>query len=121
MYKRQLYDSPNFRRNGANTGHSYAVQPLIYKSLNVNNVTVYSEGLSPDVEIKEDFTDLGVLGDPNEPLLAVVLSLIEGRTSEMSVKNGIFEVLGESSNYDLLHQMMYTEDPDLPGTWKVEF
>ncbi|MCX2836555.1 S41 family peptidase [Salinimicrobium sp. MT39] len=116
-----LYDSPNFRRNGANTGHSYAVQPLIYKSLNVNNVTDYSEGLSPDVEIKEDFTDLGVLGDPNEPLLAAVLSLIEGRTSEMSVKNGIFEVLGESSNYDLLHQMMYTEDPDLPGTSKVEF
>jgi C-terminal processing protease CtpA/Prc len=116
-----LYDSPDFRRNRVNTGHSYAVQPLIYKSLNVNNVTDYSEGLKPDVEIKEDFTNLGVLGDPQEPLLAAVLSLIEGRIPQMSVKNGIFEVLGESRSYDLLHQMMYTEDPDLPGSSKVEF
>src|SRR5690606_21140038 len=29
-----LYDSPNFGRNNANPRHTYAVQPLIYKSIN---------------------------------------------------------------------------------------
>lgn len=106
-----LYDSPDFRRSGANLGHTYAVQPLIYKTLNANNVSDYVDGLPPDVEISENVRNLGILGDPREPLLAVVLDLIEGRAPAMSSSNKKrFKVLGESGMYDHLYQQMYAED-----------
>ncbi len=103
-----LYDSPDFRRSGANLGHTYAVQPLIYKTLNANNVSDYVNGLPPDVEISENFRNLGMLGDPQEPLLAAVLDVIEGRAPQMS-SSKYHEVLGESQMYDPLYQKMYTE------------
>ena len=105
-----LYDSPDLRRGGANPGHTYAVQPLIYKTLNANNVSDYVKGLPPNWEISEDFTNLGVLGNPQEPLLAAVLALIENKIPATHAKNILFEVLGESSLYDQSSQVMYTED-----------
>ena len=73
-----LYDSENFGREGANPDHTYAMQPLILKSLNANGVTDYFDGLAPDTELGEDYTNLGVLGDPTEPLLAEALFQITG-------------------------------------------
>ena len=75
-----LYDSPNFRRSGANPSHTYAMQPLIFKSLNINGVTDYFNGLSPDSAnvLNESVNDLGVLGDINEPLLAAAIAKIQG-------------------------------------------
>ncbi len=73
-----LYDSSDFSRSGANPDHTYAMQPLILKSLNANGVTDYFDGLAPDTELSEDFTNLGILGDPTEPLLAEALFQITG-------------------------------------------
>ena len=73
-----LYDSENFGREGANPDHTYAMQPLILKSLNANGVTDYFDGLAPDTELGEDYSNLGVLGDPSEPLLAEALFQITG-------------------------------------------
>ncbi|MDX1601974.1 MAG: S41 family peptidase [Salinimicrobium sediminis] len=106
-----LYDSPTFRRNKVNTGHTYAVQPLIYKTANADGVTDYSEGLIPDVEISENISDLGVLGDSNEPLLAAVLAIIAGtQPLDTRVKNELFTIFGESGMDDALYQKMYTRD-----------
>ena len=107
-----LYDSPDFRRNGANLGHTYAVQPLIYKTLNANNVSDYVNGLAPDLEISENIRNLGVLGDPQEPLLAATLSLIENEAPSMQADMfGRMEILGESGMHDPLYQRMYAEEP----------
>jgi C-terminal processing protease CtpA/Prc len=78
-----LYDSPNFRRNGANPAHRYAMQPLVLKSLNSVGNTDYFDGLFPDIVQEEDFENLGILGDENEPLLARCLEDIRlnGRAS----------------------------------------
>lgn len=106
-----LYDSPNFRRTGASLNHTYAVQPLIYKTLNAAGVTDYVNGLPPDFEIKEDFENLGILGEPSERLLAAALAVIEGRTPQMpQLKNINFKVIGETGMNDLLHQKMYADD-----------
>jgi C-terminal processing protease CtpA/Prc len=105
-----LYDSPNFRRSGANLGHTYAVQPLIYKTLNANNVSDYVNGLEPDVEMSENIRNLGMLGDPQEPLLAAALAAISGENTAMSNSKLQVEVLGESEMYDPLYQKMYAED-----------
>ncbi len=107
-----LYDSPNFRRNNVNPGHSYAVQPLIYKTVNIAGVTDYAEGLPPDFEIKENFRDLGILGDPSERLLAATLDLIEGNMQEddsMPDKLNM-EVIGESDMFNQLYQKMYVRE-----------
>lgn len=106
-----LYDSPDFRRNGASLGHTYAVQPLIYKTVNAAGVTDYVDGLPPDLEIKEDIRNLGQLGDPSERLLAAALAIIEGGAAQTSdFKISEFKMIGEEGMYDLLYQKMYDED-----------
>ena len=75
-----LYDSSNFGKQNANPGHKYAIQPLVFKSLNSVGFTDYSNGFSPSasMELAEDFSNLGTLGDPAEPLLALAISDITG-------------------------------------------
>ena len=71
-----LYDAPapNFSKSQANPGHSYAMLPLVFKTSNAIGFTDYAEGLFPDIQLKENYTNLGVLGDVNEPLLAAALN-----------------------------------------------
>ena len=75
-----LYDSPNFRKTGANPGHKYALQPLVLKSLNSVGFTDYFNGFSPDplMELAEDYSNMDVLGNETEPLLALALADISG-------------------------------------------
>ncbi|WP_372757910.1 S41 family peptidase [Mariniflexile sp.] len=79
-----LYDSEDFGREGANPSHTYAMQPLIYKSSNKVGKTDYFNGLTPDIELKESQLNLGVIGDVNEKLLAAALANIEGSISKLN-------------------------------------
>ncbi len=38
----------------------------------------YTNGFIPEIELAEDLANLGILGDPNEPLLARALEEITG-------------------------------------------
>lgn len=71
-----LYDSPNFTLNQVNPRHQYAMLPLIFKTANANGVTDFVDGLTPNIEFHEDYTNLGVLGDVTEPLFAEALNQI---------------------------------------------
>lgn len=73
-----LYDSPNFTRENVNPNHTYALQPLIFKSLNSVGFTDYDNGFIPEILLGENFANLGILGDPTEPLLAAALANIQG-------------------------------------------
>jgi C-terminal processing protease CtpA/Prc len=73
-----VYDSPNLQREGANPNHTYAMQPLVAISVNKNNQVVPSSGLVPTTELAENPTNYGVLGNPNEPLLAAAIANIQG-------------------------------------------
>jgi len=107
-----LYDSNNFRRNGdnLNLNHTYALQPLILKSVNANGFTDYVDGLTPTIEVNEDYSNLGELGDPNESLLKAAIDDIlgngrpSGRTQPLEIKN-----IGESKMYNATYQRMYVE------------
>ena len=96
-----LYDSPNFGRQGANPAHTYAMQPLVLKEINSVGFTDYDNGLSPDpnFEVVENLNDLGVLGDPNEPLLARAIQHISGLgfAPEQSTINPIVEIYSSSN------------------------
>lgn len=107
---RTLYDSPTFSKSEVNPTHTYALQPLIFKSLNVNGKTDYFNGLDPDIFLKEDYGNLGVLGDVNEPLLAAALSDISG-TSRMLFTTGTSELkeLSNSKSFQPLPNAMYVD------------
>jgi len=68
-----LYDSDNFKRDGANPNHTYAMQPLVVKYANAVGFTDYSNGLNPNIVMSENPQNYGALGDENEPLLARAL------------------------------------------------
>lgn len=106
-----LYDSPDFRRRGANPGHTYAIQPLIYKSANAAGVTDYLDGLPPDVLLREDLSNLGIIGDPNEPLLHAALNHIEGGLSEKRKLTAEYELVGESGMNGPLYKKMFVNTP----------
>lgn len=104
-----LYDSEDFGRAGANPGHTYAIQPLIYISLNSEGNSRFINGLPPDVEIEEDVLNLGILGDPNEPLLQATLNTIAGLPQQaIKLKQIDFEQVGESGMDELLYKEMYS-------------
>jgi C-terminal processing protease CtpA/Prc len=109
-----LYDSPDFRRTGANPGHTYAIQPLIYKSANAAGVTDYLNGLPPDIELPEDLSNLGIIGEPNEPLLQAVLNHIQGLPAQKSRILRPHEVIGESGMDHLLYKKMYDQSISVP-------
>lgn len=73
-----FYDGPppNFKRSEANPSHFYAIQPLIFTSANANGVTGFVDGIPPTIEFPEDLTNLGILGELNEPLLEAALNEI---------------------------------------------
>ena len=109
-----LYDSQDFGRSGANPGHTYAIQPLIYKTVNASGVTDYVDGLQPDILIAEDFENLGVLGDPNEPLLQAALNDINGISQKMPQQDFIpIDEIDFNSGQNPLYQKMFT-DENLP-------
>ena len=109
-----LYDSPDFRRTGANPGHTYAIQPLIYKSANAAGVTDYLNGLPPDIELPEDLSNLGIIGEPNEPLLQAALNHIKELPAQKSRTLRSLEVIGESGMDNLLYKKMYDQSISVP-------
>lgn len=114
-----LYDSEDFGREGANPGHTYAIQPLIFKTLNSVGNTDYVNGLDPDIELREDVLNLGILGDPSEPLLQAALNSIEG-ISPAATKRALrtFKPVGESGMKELLYQKMYIDE--LPASLRPQ-
>jgi len=106
-----LYDAPapNFSRSEANPGHTYAMLPLVFKTVNAVGFTDYVNGLVPEVAIDEDFSNLGVLGEVDEPLLAAALNAIFP-TSFQQKRGAIkFEELSESKAHLPTYQLMVAE------------
>lgn len=104
-----LYDSSNFRRDKANPGHTYAVQPLVLKSINSVGYTDYFNGLDPEIKIEEDYANLGMLGDVNEPLLKAAIEDILGKKVSKKSNNTTRqpESIGDSNMFNPNYQRMY--------------
>ena len=83
-----VYDSANLLFENVNPNHSYAMQPLVANSVNVNDLLVPSNGLAPTFEITESPSTLRTLGAIDEPLLEVALFdiLMSGRPSPQIIQ-----------------------------------
>jgi carboxyl-terminal processing protease len=66
------------RVNKINPKVQWAIQPLLGRNENAEGFSDFTEGLVPDVQLKEDLENLGILGDQNEPLLARAIQEIIG-------------------------------------------
>jgi carboxyl-terminal processing protease len=107
-----LYDSEDYTRSNVNLDHTYAIQPLILKTANKDGFTDFFDGLDPDIESRESFSNLGILGNPNETLLNRALQeIIPGfaPTSNESKSIHSIELLGEDDMNSPSFQRMYTE------------
>ncbi|MFD1064242.1 S41 family peptidase [Winogradskyella litorisediminis] len=95
-----IYDSEDFSRNNVNASHTYAMQPLIYESANVDGFFQYYDGLSASAgfELSENFGNLGILGDENEPLLERAIMDITGNGRFLdSFENDYFKPIPDES------------------------
>ncbi|KAA1242794.1 S41 family peptidase [Aquimarina sp. RZ0] len=106
-----VYDAPEplFRRSEANSGHKYAMLPLVLRSSNVNGVTDYVDGLVPDIELREDLSNAGILGDENEPLLKAALDDILGNRSVGNKNIQNINFIGDSNMFDPTYQRMFVD------------
>ena len=64
-----------------NPNHKYLLLPITFKNYNSEGVGDYSEGLLPNISFPETLSNMGVLGDVEEPLLKKALEYISGQTS----------------------------------------
>ena len=83
--------------------------PLVFKTVNANGVTDFIDGLVPDVMLDEDYTNLGVLGDMNEPLLAAALAEIFPTPLPVIPYQSGLEEISESKASSPIHQVMVAE------------
>ncbi|WP_405414257.1 S41 family peptidase [Maribacter sp. Asnod1-A12] len=81
-----VYDAD--RVDEINPNVQWGLQPIISSVENSVGFSDYVDGLLPDIELSEDVTNLGVLGNANEPLLARAIQEITGNGAKSS-----FEVL----------------------------
>ncbi len=107
-----LYDSENFSNQNVNRSHSYALQPLVLKTLNVNGVTDYYNGINPDYEYEERAFDMGQVGDLNEPMLNFTLDIIDSRIS-LDLKTELFEYIDDNLKFDFLEREMYIDSKEI--------
>ncbi|ATA74267.1 S41 family peptidase [Capnocytophaga sp. H2931] len=74
-----LYDSPaGYNKKDINPNHKWAMQPLVLKIVNKDGKGDYTNGITPDYIIEEDWANFGELGQETEPFLAKALELITG-------------------------------------------
>ncbi|SNZ00583.1 S41 family peptidase [Flagellimonas pacifica] len=70
------------REGSINPENRWAIQPLVGRNENADGFSDYTDGLAPDIVLEEDYGNLGVLGDVNEPLLARAIQEITGVTNK---------------------------------------
>ena len=102
-----LYDSPNFQRQGANAGHLYALQPLVAITVNNDDLEVPPTGMVPTIQVVENVSNYGVLGETNEPLLAAALAAIA--TGRLAIDTQSIRPVFDSNSFKPHSQEMYID------------
>ena len=82
-----LYDSPSSQytsEESANSSHKNAMQPIVFQIFNKLGQSDYTQGFTPDTEVKEyeSWNNILPFGDENETLLKAALDNIRGLTSK---------------------------------------
>jgi C-terminal processing protease CtpA/Prc len=84
-----------------NPNHKWAMQPIIVKYANSEGVSDFVNGLVPNIIAEEDIANLLPFGDPNETLLSVALSDMQGmNVSGMKLKSAQIGLIKFADSHD---------------------
>lgn len=70
------------RESNIHSLNNWAIQPLVGRNENAAGFSDYTAGFTPDIDLPEDLTNYGILGDANEPLLARAIQEITGASGK---------------------------------------
>lgn len=104
-----LYDSPTFGKENRNPNHRYAMQPIVLKIVNANDFGDYTNGLIPTYAIKENISNLGVLGTTSDPLLSTAIGKITGSARMVKKTQGKMYNYFKDSKAMIGQNQMYIE------------
>jgi C-terminal processing protease CtpA/Prc len=108
-----LYDSPTFGKENRNPNHRYAMQPIVLKIVNADGFGDYFTGLKPDYSLKENYVNLGILGNSSEPLLSTAIGKITGTGKMLQESQGKdFEYFTDSKSLNNQNQMYIEKAPE---------
>lgn len=99
-----------------NPDHTYALQPIIFKVANSAGFSDYSDGLTPDAGLllKEDITNMGVLGEVTEPLLALAIGQINGTSARSAIRTPEFPLDNTIEDPKMLSRQNLVSEKQLP-------
>lgn len=113
-----LYDSENFTKDNVNPNHFYAMQPIVLEYTNSVGENG-RDGYDPDIERNENITDLGVLGDRNEPLLSTTINNITGAAAKFDdSKIPVFELISNSKLFTPMADRLIIDKPEFQQALK---
>jgi carboxyl-terminal processing protease len=105
-----IYDSPTFGKENRNPNHRYAMQPIVLKIVNAADFGDYYNGLKPTYELKENITNLGVLGTTSEPLLSTAIGKITGTAKMIKKTTGkTFPYFEDAKSIKGVQNQMYVD------------
>jgi hypothetical protein len=94
-----------------NPNHTFAMQPIIFKTSNSLNVSDYVNGLTPDITAKEYASGLLPFCDPNEPMLKACLDNIRGIKSATVNKGVDLNAFISSDDFSPVGRNMILDGP----------
>ena len=106
-----LYDSPTFAKTNVNPHHKYAMQPIVLKIVNKDGFGEYTAGIAPTTLLPENLSNLGVLGNVDEPLLnATINQIIASGKMLPQVPSIIERDFTDAKSIDPLRSEMYRDN-----------
>ena len=105
-----VYDSPDFGPSDINPNHTVAIQPITFKVFNRNDESDYTQGFTPDYEVREFVNEMRPFGDPEEPLLNATLNIIAGDMSKfysLQAKQGFRKDIYRTMDFKPFETDMY--------------
>lgn len=94
-----------------NPKHSWAMQPIIVKISNSQNVSDFENGLTPDINVREYAAELRPFCDPNEPLFKACIDNIQGLKSALVYRGADLKGFKSSDDISPLARTMIVDNP----------
>ena len=80
-------------RGNVNPRHTWAMQPITLKIANSEGFADFENGLQADHRLQEDVTNLGTLGEIDEPLLEKTLEVMGILPAKIRKKSTFYSAL----------------------------
>jgi len=108
-----LYDSADFGKNGANPSHTYAMQPIVVQSVNKIGESAKG-GFEPQIFQLEDITNMGIIGNSNEPLLRTAINDIIGVAAKIDYdKIRTYDKVSDYRSQNLFSHELIVDKPEI--------